>query len=83
VEKKTKDIKNKKEELQNLVNSFDRNVIFVQTNLQGIITHPSQAFCKISGYDFDELINKPVSIINIQIHQKKLMRIYGKQSKLI
>jgi PAS domain S-box-containing protein len=71
VEKKTKDIKNKKEELQNLVNSFDRNVIFVQTNLQGIITHPSQAFCKISGYDFDELINKPVSIIKHPDTSKK------------
>ena len=63
VNKKTTDIKKQKEELQSLVNSFDRNVIFVQTDLKGVITHPSKAFCEISGYARGELINKPTSIL--------------------
>lgn len=63
VDKKTSDINKQKQELQTLVNSFDRNVIFVQTDLKGVITHPSKAFCEVSGYTYDELINKPTNIM--------------------
>ncbi|XPV68376.1 MAG: transporter substrate-binding domain-containing protein [Halarcobacter sp.] len=63
VNKKTFDINKQKEQLQKLVDSFDRNVIFVQTDLKGITTHPSESFCNISGYTKKELVGKPISIV--------------------
>jgi len=63
VELKTADIKKKNKELEILMTSFDKNVIFTRTDLDGIITYASEAFCKISGYSVDELIGQPHSII--------------------
>ena len=63
VEKKTADIENQKNELENLVASFEKNVIFSHTDLNGIITHVSEAFCEISGYSKDELLGKPHSML--------------------
>ncbi|RXJ66467.1 hypothetical protein CRV08_12675 [Halarcobacter ebronensis] len=62
VDKKTKDLQEQKLELENLISQFDKNVIFSKTDLDGIITHASDAFCKISGYSYDELIGKPHNI---------------------
>ncbi len=42
---------------------IDDYVIFTKTDLKGIITYASQAFCNISGYSKDELIGKQHSII--------------------
>lgn len=42
---------------------FDSNVIISQTNLSGIITYANKTFCKISGYDADELVGQPHNII--------------------
>lgn len=63
VDKKTQNIQEQKEELQTLLDSFDRNVIFVQTDLQGVITHPSRAFCEVCGYQEKELIGKSTNIL--------------------
>lgn len=63
VEKKTAAINQKKEELQVLLDSFDRNVIFVRTDLRGVIVHPSQSFCEITGYAYEELVGKPTNIV--------------------
>ncbi len=63
VEIKTAAINQKKEELQVLLDSFDRNVIFVRTDLKGVIVHPSQSFCEITGYEYKELMGKPTSIV--------------------
>lgn len=52
-----------KAELAKLLRSFDQNVIFSKTDLQGNITHVSEAFCEISGYTSDELIGKPHNIV--------------------
>jgi PAS domain S-box-containing protein len=52
-----------KYELESLVKAFDTNVIFSKTDLNGKITHASEAFCKISGYKVSELIGQPHSII--------------------
>jgi len=46
-----------------LAKVFDENVIFSMTDLDGVITYASKAFCKISGYSIDELIGHPHSII--------------------
>ncbi len=42
---------------------IEENVIFTQTNAYGIITRASEAFCKISGYEKNELIGKPHNIV--------------------
>ena len=63
VDEKTKDLKEQKIELEKLLNSFDKNVIFSKTDLKGKITHVSEAFCKISGYKAEELIGKPHNIV--------------------
>ena len=60
---KTRDIEKQKNDLESLVESFDKNVIFSRTDLQGIITHVSEAFCEISGYREEELLGKPHNII--------------------
>ena len=51
------------EELTDLLKKFDENVIASNTDLHGNITYASQAFCKISGYSHDELINQPQNIV--------------------
>ncbi len=51
------------EELKSLYEIYDKNVIFSVTDLKGVITHASSAFCKISGYEKEELIGKPHNII--------------------
>ena len=45
------------------INAFDKNVIFSKTNLAGNITHASDAFCKMSGYSKEELLNQPHNMI--------------------
>ena len=52
-----------KSELGGLIGALDKNVIFSKTDLEGVITHTSQAFCNISGYEASELIGKPHSIV--------------------
>ena len=45
------------------INAFDKNVIFSKTDLRGNITYASEAFCKMSGYSKEELLNKPHNMI--------------------
>ena len=45
-------------EEQSLVDAYDKHVIFSKTDLKGVITHVSDAFCKISGYSKEELIGQ-------------------------
>ena len=63
VKKKTKQLLVKKNELEDLVKAFDKNVIFSKTDLKGNITHVSNAFCEISGYEVNELIGAPHNIV--------------------
>jgi len=42
---------------------FKDSVIVSETDLKGIITFANRAFCKISGYNKEELIGKPHNII--------------------
>ncbi len=60
---KTADLQKQKKELEILFKSFDKNVIFSRTDLEGVITQASEAFCKISGYTQKELIGQPHSIV--------------------
>ena len=53
----------KKNELTYLEHTFDKYVIFSKTDLKGIITHVSEAFCEISGFTEEELLGKPHNIV--------------------
>ena len=63
VKEQTKKIHNQKESLKSLLAIYDKRVIFSKTDLDGMITHVSEAFCKISGYNKEELIGKNHNII--------------------
>lgn len=63
VQIQTKKITEQKKRLKSMLEIYDRNVIFSKTDLQGIITHTSSAFCRISGYTKKELIGKPHNIV--------------------
>jgi len=63
VESKTRAIKTNSEELSSLVKTYDKAVIFSQTDMQGTITAVSEAFCDISGYSKKELIGANHNIV--------------------
>ena len=71
---KTANIIKQKNELNNLLNSFDKNVIFSKTDLKGNIIHVSSAFCKISGYSKEELIGKPHNLVRSPDMPKELFK---------
>ena len=56
VNKQTGEINEQKQELEKLIESFDKHVIVTRTDLDGIITYASEAYCKVSGYTSEELI---------------------------
>lgn len=63
VKEKTKDLNDKKNELLALVSSYDKNVMYSSTDLEGIITDVSSAFCRVSGYSREELIGQNHNIV--------------------
>ncbi len=56
-------IKTLNEELDALVDSFDKYVIASRTDLSGKITYASKAYEIISGYTMKQLLGKPHSIV--------------------
>jgi PAS domain S-box-containing protein len=60
---KTKKIRKQKEDLDHILTTYDKHVIFSKTNKKGIITYASEAFCKVSGYTKKELIGQNHNII--------------------
>lgn len=48
---------------ERLFNKFDDNVIASTTDLRGVITYTSRAFCEISGYSKEELLGSPQNIV--------------------
>ncbi len=52
-----------KYELEKYLQIIDMHVIISSTDLHGIITEVSKAFCEISGYTKEELIGKSHNIV--------------------
>lgn len=50
-------------ELKRYIKIVDANVLTSQTDLEGIITYVSEAFCRISGYEVDELLGQDHNIV--------------------
>ncbi|XOB62826.1 PAS domain S-box protein [Campylobacterota bacterium DY0563] len=68
--------------LNSITKSIDKYVILVETDLEGIITYCSQAFCDISGYKKSEIIGRPISIVrNPDISKKFFETMWGKISQ--
>ena len=53
----------KSKELNKSISIMSRYVIYSKTDLKGIITEASDAFCKMSQYTREELVGKPHNII--------------------
>ena len=49
--------------LEQKIDIIDKNVITSSTDLNGVITDASEAFCEISGYEKDELIGQRHNIL--------------------
>ncbi|MDQ1325276.1 MAG: hypothetical protein QG564_400 [Campylobacterota bacterium] len=41
----------------------ENELIISRTNLSGVITYANETFARISGYDIDELVGKPHSVV--------------------
>ena len=63
IETTNKKLENKNKEIQKYLSIVDKNIITSSTDLEGRITHASEAFCKISGYEIDELIGQKHNIV--------------------
>ncbi|MCX6051956.1 MAG: diguanylate cyclase [Campylobacterales bacterium] len=70
VEMRTQELENSKNSLQETnekmkkhLDIIDKYVITSATNLNGVITEASEAFCKISGYSKAELLGKKHNIV--------------------
>jgi len=81
VDRKTADIKNQKEQLENTLISLDKNVIFSNTDKKGNIKKVSTAFCNISGYSNKELIGQTHSIVRHPDMPQKLFKQLWKSLK--
>ncbi len=62
VQKQTSKINEQKRRLEDMISTYDRNVIASRTDLDGDLTYVSDAFCKISGYTEDELLGRSHNI---------------------
>ena len=69
-------LKKKEEYYKNITQEYyeiiDENVIGSRTDLDGIITYASKAFCKMSGYSKEELIGKNHNIVKYHDNPKEI-----------
>jgi PAS domain-containing protein len=61
-------------ELERFRSIIDKYVVTVCTNISGVITSASTAFCKVSGYTAKELINQKINIIKSPDTEKSFYR---------
>ena len=63
LEKSKNEINELNYELKDLLDSFDENVIAARTDIYGRLIYVSKAFCEISGYTKEELLNRNQNIV--------------------
>lgn len=62
------------EQMEKYIDITDKYVITSQTDLKGVITYASEAFCQISGYTKEELIGQNHNIVNHPDMSRELFR---------
>jgi PAS domain S-box-containing protein len=66
------ELKKEKEDLLNTLNAYknaiDTNMLCTITDIRGVITYSNEKFCKVSGYQPEEIKGKTHSIINSGYH---------------
>ena len=67
-------VKEQTSEIENNLKTIKKHVIYSKTDLKGVITDVSDAFCKISGYSREELINSPHNIVRHPDNPKSLYK---------
>ena len=68
--------------LQDYVKIVDENIIISSTDLKGIITYASKAFCEISGYSQEELLGNSHNIVRHKDMSKEIyMQMWSKLKK--
>ena len=72
------ELKNTNKSLTDYKFSLDQSAIIAITDNKGIITSANDNFCKISGFDRDELIGKTHKIINSGHHSKEFFKNFWK-----
>lgn len=65
-------LREKQKELQKYIKLVDENVLSSRTDLKGVTTSVSQAYCKISGYSSDELIGHDYNFVRDENTPKSL-----------
>ncbi|MDR2638892.1 MAG: PAS domain S-box protein [Helicobacteraceae bacterium] len=62
-QRRVEEVRKSDREQRRYVEIVDSNVIISRTDLSGVITSVSEAFCRVSGYTKDELVNMPHNIV--------------------
>lgn len=73
-------IKHVQQKLEKYITLVNENIIISRTNLDGIITDVSEAFCKISGFSKEELIGQSHVVIR---HEETPLEVYENLWKTI
>ena len=81
VKEKIKELNIQNRKLESLVSSYDKNVMYSKTDLEGIITDVSDAFCKTSGYTREEMIGVNHNIVRHPDIPKEIFKDLWKQLK--
>ena len=67
-------IKQANQQLDNIRNALDAHAIVGITDARGVITFVNDLFCKISGYERDELIGQTHRLLNSGNHPKEFFQ---------
>lgn len=65
-------VKEKTQELEKLLSSFDKNVLAIKLNEEGKIIYVSEALCKISEYTQEELLGNGTALLSTKTNKRIL-----------
>jgi PAS domain S-box-containing protein len=63
-ERHLQDLEAANKSLSDLAEALDQSALVAKTDLDGLITYVNDRFCKVSGYDRDELIGQNHNLLN-------------------